>query len=158
MKLSKSAKKVQRFLEEKGQQLVVKELPDSTRTAKNAADAVGCEVGQIGKSLIFKRENQEQAVLIVASGQHQVDLKKVQAHLGFSLEKADAAFVKNQTGFAIGGVPPIAHLNPSITVLDESLKQYDTIWAAAGTPNAVFELNCQQLAELTGGNWMELAQ
>lgn len=158
MKLSKSAKKVQAFLEEQGLTLVVKELPESTRTAQNAADTIGCEVAQIAKSLIFKKQNEQQAVLIVASGKHQVDLQKVQDHLGFELERADARFVKDQTGFAIGGVPPVAHRIPSITVLDENLQQHDTIWAAAGTPNAVFELTAQHLAKLTGGEWIELAE
>lgn len=158
MKLSKSAKKVQRFLEEHGYELSVKELPDSTRTAQNAADAIGCEVGQIGKSLIFKQEDEERAVLIVASGQHQVDIEKVEAQLGFKLEKADAKFVKAQSGFAIGGVPPIAHANAPITVLDKSLQNFDTIWAAAGTPSAVFELTSELLASMTSGTWLDVAK
>ena len=155
--LSSSAKKVRDYLADNGFDFEVKELPDSTRTAVDAAKAIGCTVDQIAKSLIFKNAETGDPVLIIASGTHQVDLTKVETAIGAGLERADGKFVKKRTGFAIGGVPPVAHKTPLQTVLDESLQQYEQIWAAAGTPNAVFALTPKDLNTLTQGGWIELA-
>lgn len=156
-KLKDSAKRVQDFLLEKGFAFEVKELDSSTRTAQEAADSVGCEVDQIAKSLVFKDKKSGDPILIIASGANRVDLKKVKASTGFKLEKADGAYVKEKVGYAIGGVPPVAHATPLDTILDPDLKKHDIIWAAAGTPFAVFQLNPHDLGALTGGRWIDLA-
>ncbi|WP_115718839.1 YbaK/EbsC family protein [Gallaecimonas mangrovi] len=155
--LSASATKVQQFLAAKGVDMDVVELPGSTRTAKEAASTLGCAVAQIAKSLIFKDAVSGLAVLIVASGSNRVDVAKVEAATGLTLEKADADFVRTQTGFAIGGVPPVAHANPVITLLDTDLKKYPQLWAAAGTPHAVFPLKAADLSTLTDGRWLVIA-
>ena len=156
--LSTSAKRVQDFLTEKGFSFNVREFPDSTRTSQDAANAIGCEVGQIAKSLIFKETNSEQPVLIIASGSNRVDMNKVQQSENLVLGRANGKFVKEKVGFAIGGIPPVAHNQPLHTLLDEDLKNYDIIWAAAGTPNAVFELNPGDLESITKGKWIDLAE
>lgn len=156
--LNSSAQRVQDYLSATGGAYKVQELPGSTRTAQDAADSVGCSVAQIAKSLIFKEKGADRLMLIIASGVNRVDLNKIKAATGISLEKAKGAMVKEKTGFAIGGVPPVGHTTPIETVLDRDLQQYQTIWAAAGTPHAVFQLTPQDLAQLTGGAWIELAE
>jgi len=146
--LSPSARRVQEYLEARGFALSVVELPGSTRTAVDAATAIGCEVAQIVKSLIFKGKTSGEAVLVVASGVNRVDEKKITALLGESIGKADADFVRAATGFAIGGVPPVGHATPIRTVMDEDLLNFSEIWAAAGTPHAVFRLTPAILREL----------
>ncbi len=135
----------------------VLEFEAGTRTAEDAANAIGCTVAQIAKSLIFKCKNSGKGVLVVASGTNRVDLKKVGALLGEKIVRADADFVREHTGFAIGGVPPVGHSHEMHILLDQHLQQYDQIWAAAGTPKAVFRLNPQQLTDLTGAAWHKLA-
>jgi prolyl-tRNA editing enzyme YbaK/EbsC (Cys-tRNA(Pro) deacylase) len=149
--LSNSAQRVQQALAARGLGLTVVELPQSTRTAAEAAAAVGCTVGQIAKSLIFRAKESGRPVLVIASGSNRVDEKAVAALLGEGLGKADADFVRARTGFVIGGVPPIGHVEPPVTFIDEDLLAFDLIWAAAGTPNAVFQLRPADLATLTGG-------
>ncbi len=156
--LSASAKRVQDFLTQNGFSFNIKEFPDSTRTSQDAANAIGCEVGQIAKSLVFKETNSNQPILIIASGANRVDLNKVQNSEDLDLGKANGKFVKEQLGYAIGGIPPVAHNQPLQTLLDEDLKNYEIIWAAAGTPNAVFELKPQDLESLTNGKWIDLAE
>lgn len=147
--LSDSAKRVQQALKAIGFELRVVEMPDSTRTSVEAAQAVGCEVAQIAKSLVFKAAS-GRAVLVIASGMNRVNEKRVAAELGESLGKADADFVRQQTGFAIGGIPPVGHIQPLETFMDEDLLQFETIWAAAGTPHAVFQLTPAELQRMTG--------
>jgi len=149
--LSKNAQKVQEVLSGMGMECQVVELADSTRTAQEAADAIGCEVAQIVKSLVFKGKDTGQPILVVASGANRVHEKRLGRLIGEKIDKADAEFVRQQTGFPIGGVPPVGHLNPLRTVIDEDLLQYEEIWAAAGTPHAVFKLTPQDLQEMTGG-------
>jgi prolyl-tRNA editing enzyme YbaK/EbsC (Cys-tRNA(Pro) deacylase) len=141
---------VQQALEASGLKLRVVELPASTRTVVDAARAVGCEIGQIVKSLIFKTRRSERPILILASGVNRVDEKKIEAHIGEELVKADAGFVRDHTGFAIGGIPPVAHIEKIETFFDEDLLQYQEIWAAAGTPHAVFQIAPDALLRLTG--------
>lgn len=124
-------------------------LKVSARTSQEAADALGVQVGQIAKSVIFKRKSDESAVLVVTSGDRRVDEKKVAAQVG-GVGRADADFVKARTGFTIGGVAPLAHVNPPVTLIDRELFRFDEIWAAAGHPNGVFRLSPQQLEALTG--------
>jgi prolyl-tRNA editing enzyme YbaK/EbsC (Cys-tRNA(Pro) deacylase) len=136
--------------------LQVVELPDSTRTAAEAAQAVGCQVGQIVKSLIFRAKRSERPILVVASGSNRVDERAIEALIGEPLGKADADFVRQHTGFAIGGVPPVGHTEPVETFVDEDLLQYSEIWAAAGTPNAVFRLAPPDLVRMTGGQVVKI--
>jgi len=149
--LSSSAQRVQSALNKFGVEFQVIELPQSTRTAKEAADTIGCSVSQIVKSLIFKAKTSGEAILVLASGTNRVDESKVSAALGEPIEKADANFVRAKTGFAIGGVSPVGHLNPIKTFLDSDLFQFEELWAAAGTPNTVFKLNSSDLMKLCGG-------
>lgn len=152
------SQKVQEFLAEHGADFVVKELASSTRTAIDAANTLGCEVAQIAKSLIFRDRDSGNPVLVVASGANRVDTARIEQATGLRLVKADADFVKQRTGYTIGGVPPLAHNENVITILDPDLKQYDLIWAAAGTPYAVFALHATDLEALTGGQWMPVAE
>ena len=149
--LNKPAARVQAVLDEFGYELNVTEFPESTRTAQEAADAIGCTVGQIAKSLIFKGKTSQKPILIITSGANRVNEKKVKEYIGEKLGKADADFVREHTGFAIGGVPPVGHIKPITTYIDEDLMQYDEIWAAAGTPNSVFKLTPRILADMTKG-------
>ena len=149
--LSPSALRVQQALQAQGFDLQVLELPDSTRTAMDAAQAVGCQVGQIVKSLIFKAKRTGRPVLVVASGANRVNERIIEELIAEPLGKADADFVRQHTGFAIGGVPPVGHLETLLTFIDQDLLQYSEIWAAAGTPNAVFRLSPADLARMTGG-------
>jgi prolyl-tRNA editing enzyme YbaK/EbsC (Cys-tRNA(Pro) deacylase) len=151
MGLSARAQKVQDSLKAKGFSLEVVELPDSTRTAAEAAQAIGCQVGQIVKSLVFKTRQTERPVLVLASGSNRVDEHKIERLAGEPVGKADAEFVRRHTGFAIGGVPPLGHDTPLETLIDEDLLKYEEVWAAAGTPHAVFRLRPADLEEMTGG-------
>lgn len=151
MPLQPSAQKVQEALAAAGFASNVIELPDSTRTAAEAAAAVGCDVAQIVKSLVFRGRTSGRAVLVVASGSHRVDEARVAAVVGEEIEKATAEFVREQTGFAIGGVPPIGHAHASVSVVDEALLAHARIWAAAGHPRAVFALTPDELVRMTGG-------
>ncbi|WP_374723727.1 YbaK/EbsC family protein [Calidifontibacillus erzurumensis] len=156
--LKKSAQKVQTVLNQLGFELNVIELPDSARTALEAANAIGCTISQIAKSLIFKGKTSENAILIIASGTNRVNEKAIEKFIGEKLEKADAKFVLEQTGFAIGGIPPVGHKNSMTTFIDEDLLQYDEIWAAAGTPNAVFKLTPKILLEITKGTIINIKE
>lgn len=152
-----AAERVQEALAAHGLGLAVREFPASTRTAANAAAAIGCTVAQIAKSLIFRATSSDRPVLVVASGANRVDEKKLAALIGEGIGKADAGFVRARTGFAIGGVPPVGHLEPPIVVLDSGLFDLAEIWAPAGTPNAVFRLTPDQLQAITGGQVAAIA-
>lgn len=149
--LSPSARRVQAALAERGFEFTVVELPGSTRTAAEAAAAVGCEVAHIAKSLVFRGARSNEPVLVVASGTNRVNEARVGELLGEPIAKADAAFVREATGFAIGGIPPVGHDRPLRTLVDQDLMQFPVIWAAAGTPHAVFRLTPAELADLCGG-------
>lgn len=149
--LSPSAARVQAALEQAGLSLQVRELPASTRTAAEAAAAVGCSVAQIIKSLVFRGKNSGQAILILASGSNRVDEARVAAAIGEPIERATPEFVREQTGFAIGGVAPVGHTNPLRTLIDADLFQHSELWAAAGTPHAVFPLTPDELRRLAPG-------
>jgi len=132
-------------------------LEVAARTSQEAADALGVVVGQIAKSVIFRRRADEVAVLVVTSGDRRVDEKKVAAEVG-ALGRADAEFVKARTGFTIGGVAPLAHATPPVTLIDRELFRFDEIWAAAGHPNGVFRLSPAQLEALTGAPVRDVVQ
>ncbi len=156
--LKASARRVQEALAASGFAFDVREFPDSTRTSAEAAAAIGCSVAQIAKSLVFRGAESGNAVLIIASGANRVDPAKAEALLGESIKRADADFVREATGFAIGGVPPLGHDRPLVTLIDEDLLGFEEIWAAAGTPNAVFRLSSKDLRDLTGGRIGDLKQ
>lgn len=151
---SPSALRVQAVL---GEGFRVLEFPASTRTAAEAAAAIGCTVGQIAKSILFRAES-GRPVLVVACGTNRVDEGKVAARLGEKIGRADAAFVRAATGYAIGGVPPVGHDTAPAVLLDRDLEAFETIWAAAGTPNAVFRLTPADLARLTGAAFADVAK
>ncbi|MEM7442100.1 MAG: YbaK/EbsC family protein [Pseudomonadota bacterium] len=154
--LPASAAKVQAALDQAKVKASVQTFPASTRTAADAAAAIGCSVAQIAKSLVFKSNRDGRAILVIASGENRVNerglSKRIAEELnGDVLGRADADFVRQETGYAIGGVPPVGHEKPLLTVLDQDLERHDEIWAAAGTPNAVFRISFNQLQTLTGG-------
>ncbi len=151
---SEGAVRVQAIL---GARFRVLEFDQSTHTSAEAAAAIGCEVARIAKSLIF-RAAEDGPVLVVASGTNRVDERKLAARIGQKISRADPAFVLRHTGFAVGGVPPVGHQTAPVTVLDQDLRQYETIWAAAGSANAVFELTPDDLAALTGAAFADVAK
>jgi prolyl-tRNA editing enzyme YbaK/EbsC (Cys-tRNA(Pro) deacylase) len=151
-KLQSSAKKVQEALTALGLSCQVVELPASTRTAQEAAQAIGCTVAQIVKSLIFRGTRTGKPILVLASGVNRVNEKRLGEMAGEPIGKADADFVREHTGFAIGGVPPVGHSTPIETYIDADLLQYQEIWAAAGTPRAVFRLIPQDLQKMNHGS------
>jgi len=132
-----------------GDGFTVVEFDESTHTAQEAADAIGCQLAQIAKSILFRSAGGK-PVLVIASGTNRVDEKKIRALLGEKIERASPDFVKEATGFEVGGVPPLGHASACVAYLDEELKAYPTLWAAGGTPNAVFEIGFGQLAEMSG--------
>jgi prolyl-tRNA editing enzyme YbaK/EbsC (Cys-tRNA(Pro) deacylase) len=132
-------------------------LDVAARTAQEAADALGVGTGQIAKSVIFRRKADDVAVLVVTSGDRRVDEKRVAALTG-ALGRADADFVKARTGFSIGGVSPVAHSTPCVTLIDRELFRFDVIWAAAGHPNGVFSLTPAELLRLTGAPVADVVQ
>jgi Cys-tRNA(Pro) deacylase len=149
-----SALRVQAAL---GPAFQVLEFAASTRTSQEAAAAVGCTVAEIAKSLIFKSAS-GRSVMVIASGVNRVDEKKVRALLGEKIERADADFVRDQTGYAIGGVPPVGHATPPIVLIDQDLQRFPAVWAAAGTPNAVFKIAPADLIRLTQGQVADIAK
>lgn len=150
--MSKSVQKVAHALAEKGIVFEIVEFPASTRTASDAAAAIGCEVAHIMKSLLFCGAQTKEPVLVLASGVNRVNEKKIEVLVGEKIVKADADFTREVTGFAIGGVPPIGHSQPITHVfLDEDLLQYEVVWAAAGTPHTVFSLKVSDVEVLIQG-------
>ncbi len=155
--LSPSAQKVQDVLTSLGFAYQVVESAQPTRTAAEAAERVGCEVGQIVKSLIFKTKQTDRAVLVITSGANQVNEWRIGALLKEPLEKAPAAFVRERTGFAIGGIPPLGHATPLETFVDQDLMRYQEVWAAAGTPHALFRLVPADLVKMCGGRVVKVS-
>ena len=156
MPLTPAAQRVSDALRLKGYAGEVLELAVSTRSAADAARAVGCEVARIVKSLVFRGASGGKPVLVLTSGSNRVDEAALGDRLGEGLERANADFVREHTGFAIGGVPPLGHTNPLRTIIDRDLMSHATVWAAAGTPSAVFEITPADLARLTGGEILQV--
>ncbi|MBE7366462.1 YbaK/EbsC family protein [Ramlibacter pallidus] len=155
--LPEAVQRVARVLQEAGHAHLPLMLDDAARTAQQAADALGIQVGQIAKSIIFRRKSDDAAVLVVTSGDRRVDEKKVDAIVG-KTGRADADFVKAKTGFTIGGVSPVAHAQPPVTLIDRELFRFEEIWAAAGHPHGVFKLRPQDLEKLTGAPVADVVQ
>jgi prolyl-tRNA editing enzyme YbaK/EbsC (Cys-tRNA(Pro) deacylase) len=161
--LKASTRRVQAALEARGFDFKVHQFPESTRTSAEAAAAVGCGLGQIAKSLVFRAAESNRSVLVIASGPNRVDTRKIAALLGEKIARADAKiaradadFVRERTGFAIGGVPPVGHAQPPVVYIDSDLLTYPEIWSAAGTPKAVFPLTPADLVALTGGQLADI--
>ncbi len=150
-KLSQSAHKVQEALNRYGIKLDVVELKETTRTAQDAAKAIGCELCQIAKTIIFKGKNSHNPVCVIASGINRINEGKIVEYLGEPLEKATPDFVMEKTGFVIGGVPPVGHLQAMRIFIDTDLMKCEQIWAAAGNPYAVFKLTPKELLTITKG-------
>lgn len=155
--LSSSAQRVQQAILDRGLPCQVVELPGSTRTALEAANAVGCEVAQIVKSLVFTTANTHRPILVLVSGSNRVDETRLTEIIGEPVAKADGNFVREHTGFAIGGVPPLGHTHPLLTYIDADLMEMTEIWAAAGTPHAVFCLKPSELLAMTGGEVLKIS-
>jgi prolyl-tRNA editing enzyme YbaK/EbsC (Cys-tRNA(Pro) deacylase) len=132
-------------------------LDDAARTAQQAADALGVQLGQIAKSIIFRRKQDDAAVLVITSGDRRVDEKKVAALVG-KIGRADAEFVKERTGFSIGGVSPVGHASAPVTLIDRELQRFAVVWAAAGHPHGVFPLHPTDLERLTGAPVADVVQ
>ncbi len=160
--MKESSRKVADALGAAGVETEIIEFAESTRTADEAAAAVGTTVGRIVKSLVFTAGNNEkdggdEPILVLVSGDNRLDTAKLAAHLGRSVRRANADFVRVATGFAIGGVPPLGHARPLPVYIDQDLMSYDTVYAAAGTPNSVFPIAPTDLRRVTGGTVLELA-
>ncbi len=158
MATSPSVRRVAEMLEARGLGDRIVELADSTRTAQMAASALGCRVEQIVKSLVFRGAETDRPILVVASGGNRVDEARVADLVGEPIAKADAAYVRARTGFAIGGVPPLAHSEPPTILVDEDLFAYRELWAAAGSPFTVFRLSPDELLAITGGKVSSVAE
>ena len=157
MPLSESAARFQDRLRQAGFANEVRELEASTRTSAEAAAALGCEVAQIAKSIVFRGAS-GRAVLVIASGANRIDEKKVAEALGETIRKADAAFVRDRTGFVIGGVPPMGHATPPQVLIDDDVFAFARIYAAAGTPNSIFALTPDELLRMSGGRRADIRQ
>jgi prolyl-tRNA editing enzyme YbaK/EbsC (Cys-tRNA(Pro) deacylase) len=155
--LPASAQRVQDALEAAGLGAQVIELAVAARTSQQAADALGVEVGQIAKSLIFRALQSDRAVLVIAAGDRRVDEARIAAHLGEPIGRADPDFVRQHSGFAIGGVAPLAHARPMATYVDTSLRRFSVVWAAGGTPHCVFPLAPDALVRVSGGSEIDVA-
>ena len=149
--LNPTAAAFQNYLREQGLDIDVVEFKESTKTAREAAEVMGCHVAQIVKSIIFRGEKSGRGILVITSGKNRVCEKKVAALAGEAPGKANAAFVREVTGYAIGGVPPMAHAQAMTVFIDEDLMAEETVWAAAGTPNSMFPLTPDLLVRLAGG-------
>ena len=149
--LPASAERVQRALEAAGVVAQVIELTVAARTAQQAADALNIVVGQIAKSLIFRTAITGRAVLVIAAGDRRVDEQRIARLVGEPIERAAPAFVRDHSGFAIGGVAPVAHARPLLTFIDASLRRFETVWAAGGTPHCVFPIAVDELVRISGG-------
>lgn len=152
-----SAQKVQDEARRLGLVITVREMAASTRTAEDAASACGCEVAQIIKSLVFRGAESGSPYLVLVSGSNRLNEKGAAATLGEALERPDAAYVRDVTGFAIGGIPPFGHVSPMRVFIDEDLMRFETVWAAAGTPRAVFSVAPGALADAVDGQIMKVA-
>lgn len=153
-----NACRIQQLLDAAGVETTVVEFEQPTRTSAEAAEAVGCTVAEIAKSIVFRGKQSGQAVVVIASGENRVCEKKVAGLVGEPLGRADADFVREQTGYVIGGVAPLGHTQTVRLVMDTDLQRFSRIWAAAGTPFSVFPLTPDQLARLTGADWADVRQ
>jgi len=153
-----TALRTSQLLREAGIDNPVVEFEQSTRTSAEAAAAIGCAVAEIAKSIVFRGKTSGRAIVVVASGDNRVSEAKVAEKVGEPLARADGEFVRSATGYAIGGVAPLGYSQPVTLLLDEDLQRFETVWAAAGTPFAVFPIRPDQLRTLTGVDWADIKQ
>lgn len=156
--LPRAAGRVAEALRTAGQPSEIKTLETGAHTAQAAADAVGVEVRQIVKSMVFRGTPGDRLVLVILSGDHQVDLARVSDELGEAVERADADWVRERTGFAIGGIPPLGHKTPPTVLIDRDVLDEDVLWAGAGTPDTMFRTSGASLEALTGGVVVDVAK
>lgn len=149
MELPSACQKVARAFEQSGTAILIVQHEQSARTAQEAADACGCDLAQIVKSLIFTRVDTDQIVLLLVSGANRVHETRTGRQIGAKLKRAEIERVRRETGFAIGGIPPFGHLTKLETYIDEDLLEHKDVWAAAGTPNSVFNIDPKNLADLS---------
>lgn len=154
--LPPSAQKVKEAAEAAGLPIAIREMPGSTRTAEDAAAACGCDVSQIVKSLVFRGKQSGKPVLMLVSGRNRVDQKAAAQRIGEALDRPDAAYVREVTGFAIGGIPPLAHASAMDVYMDRDLFDHGEIWAAAGTPNCVFAARPDALRDCVGATVIDV--
>jgi Cys-tRNA(Pro) deacylase len=154
--LKDSARRVQQVLQQHNLDIQVVEFKDTTRSAQEAADTIGCEIGQIAKTLIFKGEYNARPICIIVSGKNKVNEKKIERLVEQAIEKPDADFVLKHTGFAIGGVPPVGYTLDIDPLIDQDLMSYKEIWVAAGTPFSVFNITPNNLVRITGGRLVDI--
>jgi prolyl-tRNA editing enzyme YbaK/EbsC (Cys-tRNA(Pro) deacylase) len=152
-----AVQRVQQSLAAAGVPAKIEVMPEATHTAQAAADALGCTVAEIAKSIIFRAAD-DRAVLVITSGKNRVDDRKVATLIHQSLAKADADFVRARTGFVIGGVSPVAHVDPPIVLMDEDLMEFPAVWPAAGHPNTMFCISPAELVRITGAHVADIAQ
>ena len=155
---SPSIERVRNACRERGHEIEIVTFPSSTRSAAEAASSIGCTVEQIAKSIVFRANSSNECVLVILSGPCRVSPLLLEKIIGDRISRADADFVREKTGFAIGGVPPLGHVEPVKIILDSSLAEQPEIWAAAGTPNAVFRTTFQDLISLTGAEVRDVAE
>jgi prolyl-tRNA editing enzyme YbaK/EbsC (Cys-tRNA(Pro) deacylase) len=153
-----TALRVAQLLREAGLAADVVEFEQPTRTSAEAAAAIGCSVAEIAKSIVFRGRDSGQAIVVVARGDRRVSVPKLEARVGEPLGRAEAEFVRAATGYAIGGVPPLGHVQPTKVLLDESLRRFDVVWAAGGTPYSVFPIRPDQLPRVTGASWADVGE
>ncbi len=156
--MSKSLKRVKAQAETLGLSIEVREMTVSTKTAQEAADAIGADVDQIAKSIIFRGASSGCALLFLTAGGNRVDMEAAAAVAGEALTRADAAFIREETGFAIGGVSPLGHIKPITAFMDPKLMGFQMIWAAAGTPHHMFEVSPERLKDVTGARIADFAE
>lgn len=149
--MEESVKKVQKILSDLGYNNKIIEFSESTHTPAEAAKVIGCELGQIAKTMVFKSKSSDSPVLVIASGSNRVERSFVEKDIGSPVKMADPQYVLEHTGFAIGGVPPIVHQDGSIVLIDEDLMRYESVWTAAGSSHAVFEISPVDLVQITKG-------
>lgn len=154
--LRNSSQRIQDILKKYDRSTNVVEFTETTRTSQEAANVIGCDVAQIAKTLIFKGKNSQKPVCVIASGKNRVDEKKIEQYIGEAIEKPDADYVLKHTSFVIGGVPPVGYQFEIQTLIDEDLMEYETLWAAAGTPYSVFKISPQDLLNITQGKIVDI--
>ncbi len=152
-----NTRKIQEILNKFNLSINIKEFPNSTKTSSDAAKVIGCNISQIAKSIIFRGVKTNNPYLVIASGSKRINEKKIEEIVKEKIEKANAEFVKKETGFGIGGVAPFGHIKKIQTFIDKDLFKYKEIWAAAGTSNSVFKINPKKLLKITEGKIVDIS-
>jgi len=158
MQLKKSSQKILDYLNQNNAQTKILQFQETTKTSQDAANQIKCQVAQIAKSLVFQIKNSDELILIIASGSNRVNTKKVEKIINAKITRADPTYIKQETGFTIGGIPPFAHNKKLKTLLDKDLKNYNKVYAAAGTPHSIFSLTPEELHKTTKATFYDIAE